>query len=84
VVSVLGAPAHPYTAGLLASTVHNQPIGGDINAIPGSPPDLRRLPQGCSFAPHCVRRMAECHRAQPQPRFPGPDRMAACLAMADA
>jgi peptide/nickel transport system ATP-binding protein len=41
VAPVLGAPAHPYTQGLLASTVHNQFIGGDIDAIPGRPPDLR-------------------------------------------
>lgn len=83
-VPVLGAPAHPYTAGLLASTVHNQPIGADIDAIPGSPPDLRRLPPGCSFAPRYVRRMAECRRTQPPPRVPEPGRMAACLAVADA
>jgi oligopeptide/dipeptide ABC transporter ATP-binding protein len=49
---------HPYTAGLLASTVHGQPRERDIDAIPGSPPDLRRLPPGCSFAPRCPRRTA--------------------------
>ena len=84
VMSVLGAPAHPYAQRLLASMVHNQSIGGDIDAIIGSPPDLRQLPQGCSFAPRCVRRMAECRRTQPLPRVPGPGRMAACLAVADA
>jgi peptide/nickel transport system ATP-binding protein len=39
-----------YTAGLLASIVRGQPRERDIDAIPGSPPDLRRLPPGCSFA----------------------------------
>jgi peptide/nickel transport system ATP-binding protein len=63
VAQVLSAPAHPYTAGLLASTVHGQPRGRDIDAIPGSPPDLRRLPQGCSFAPRCARRTADCRLA---------------------
>jgi len=53
VADVLRAPAHPYTAGLLASTVHDQAPDQDIAAIPGSPPDLRRLPPGCSFAPRC-------------------------------
>jgi peptide/nickel transport system ATP-binding protein len=81
VAEVLGMPAHPYTAGLLASTVHGQPVGRDIEAIPGSPPDLRRLPEGCSFAPRCARRTAECRRTVPPPRFPGPDHMAACLAV---
>src|ERR1700740_37204 len=60
VAEILSAPAHPYTIGLLASAVHGQPRGRDIDAIPGSPPDLRRLPQGCSFAPRCARRVADC------------------------
>jgi peptide/nickel transport system ATP-binding protein len=80
----LQAPAHPYTAGLLASTVHGQPRERDIDAIPGSPPDLRRLPPGCSFAPRCPRRTADCRRAVPEPRFPEPGHMAACLAVMGA
>ena len=81
VARVLQAPAHPYTAGLLASTVHGQPRNRDIDAIPGSPPDLRRLPPGCSFAPRCPRRIADCGRAVPAPRFPEPGHMAACFAV---
>jgi peptide/nickel transport system ATP-binding protein len=83
VAQILSAPEHPYTAGLLASTVHGQPRDRDIDAIPGSPPDLRRLAQGCSFAPRCPRRMAECRVVVPQPRFPAPGRMAACHGVAD-
>src|SRR5204862_1321732 len=75
---LLKAPVHPYTAGLLAPTVHGQPPDRDIDAIPGSPPDLRRLPPGCSFAPRCPRRIADCRRAVPEPRFTEPGRMAAC------
>jgi peptide/nickel transport system ATP-binding protein len=81
VAQVLGAPKHPYTAGLLASTVQGQRRGRDIDAIPGSPPDLRRLPQGCSFALRCPRRMADCRVRVPEPRFPAPGRMVACLAV---
>ena len=81
---MLQAPAHPYTAGLLASTVHGQPRGRDIDAIPGSPPDLRRLPPGCSFAPRCPRRTAGCRRAVPEPRLPEPSHMAACFAVMGA
>jgi peptide/nickel transport system ATP-binding protein len=83
VAQILSAPEHPYTAGLLASTVHGQPRDRDIDAIPGSPPDLRRLAQGCSFAPRCPRRMADCRVVVPQPRFPAPGRMAACHGVAD-
>ena len=81
---VLQAPAHPYTAGLLASTVHGQPRERDIEAIPGSPPDLRRLPPGCSFAPRCPRRTAECRHAVPEPCLPEPGHMAACFAVTGA
>src|SRR5439155_631372 len=80
----LKTPAHPYTAGLLASTVHGQPRERDIDAIPGSPPDLRRLPPGCSFAPRCPRRIADCRRAVPEPRLIATGRMAACFAVAEA
>ena len=81
---ILQQPAHPYTAGLLASTVHAQPRERDIAAIPGSPPDLRRLPPGCSFAPRCPRRAVGCRRAVPEPRFPEPGHMAACFAVTGA
>jgi peptide/nickel transport system ATP-binding protein len=84
VARVLQAPAHPYTAGLLASTVHGQLRERDIDAIPGSPPDLRRLPPGCSFAPRCPRRTNECRRAVPDARFPEPGHMAACFAVTGA
>ena len=80
---VLRAPAHPYTAGLLASTVHDQPPEEDIAAIPGSPPDLRRLPPGCSFAPRCSLAMAACRQGFPDPVYPAPGRMARCLRVAD-
>jgi len=84
VARILQSPAHPYTAGLLASTVHGQPRERDIDAIPGSPPDLRRLLPGCSFAPRCPRRTVDCRRTLPEPRCPEPGHMAACLAVMGA
>jgi peptide/nickel transport system ATP-binding protein len=44
---------HPYTQGLLRSF---PPLTGPLTrltGIPGSPPDLRDLPQGCRFHPRC-------------------------------
>ncbi|MDB5402105.1 MAG: peptide/nickel transport system ATP-binding protein [Acetobacteraceae bacterium] len=79
VADVLANPLHPYTQGLLASTVHGQPRDQDINAIPGSPPDLRRLPTGCAFAPRCVQVMAECRAGVPEERRPLAGRMARCI-----
>ena len=81
VAEVLSNPLHPYTIGLLASTVHGQPRDRDIDAIRGSPPDMRHLPPGCSFAPRCSQRVAACLTVVPELRFPSRDRMAACLAV---
>jgi peptide/nickel transport system ATP-binding protein len=62
---VLLNPQHPYTLGMLASTVHGQDRTRDIEAIPGSPPDMRDPPPGCSFAPRCKYVHAECSEAMP-------------------
>ncbi len=79
VADVLNDPRHPYTAGLLASTVHGHDKGRDIDAIPGSPPDMRRLSAGCSFAPRCSRRTGACLSALPEAQFPAPGRTVACI-----
>jgi peptide/nickel transport system ATP-binding protein len=81
VTRLLTAPMHPYTRGLLASTVHGQPRDRDIDAIPGSPPDMRRPPPGCGFEPRCPIRRGVCGGAVPAPRHPEPGRMAACVAV---
>jgi peptide/nickel transport system ATP-binding protein len=81
VAQVLASPRHPYTQGLLASTVHGQARDEDIDAIPGSPPDLRLLPRGCAFEPRCPRRIGACREAVPPERYPAPGRMAACIAL---
>jgi len=84
VADVLHAPLHPYTQGLLASTVHGQSREQDIEAIPGSPPDLRRLPAGCAFAPRCGLVQPECHAAVPVPRYLVGGRMARCVRVAQS
>src|ERR1700674_707225 len=62
---VLSSPSHPYTLGMLASTVNMAARDRDIEAIPGAPPDLRRLPPGCSVAPRCKYDGPECTAALP-------------------
>jgi len=76
---VLLRPSHPYTIGMLASTVHGQARDADIEAIPGSPPDLRRLPPGCSFAPRCRYADAECRSAVPPATAVAPGRLVRCF-----
>ena len=53
VEQMVDAPRHPYSRGLLASTVHGGMHGRRLEAIPGSPPDLAETPTACSFAPRC-------------------------------
>ena len=61
------APRHPYTLGLLGSMpVLAGATGRRLPSIPGSPPSLARLPQGCAFAPRCTFAEQRC-RAEPPP-----------------
>ena len=62
---VIRDPRHPYTAGLLSSTVHGGRRGGVLEAIPGAPPDLAALPPGCAFAPRCSLVEDACRTADP-------------------
>jgi peptide/nickel transport system ATP-binding protein len=76
---VLLAPRHPYTIGM----VHGEMRDKDIEAIPGSPPDLRRLPPGCSFAPRCRHAVAACAAAVPASLAVAPGHFAACIRAGD-
>jgi len=84
VEAVIETPAHPYTKGLLASTVHGALRGQRLQAIPGSPPDLTRLSPGCTFAPRCSRAADACLATDPAAVWLGPQHMARCLWPADA
>jgi peptide/nickel transport system ATP-binding protein len=61
--SVLRAPRHPYTQGLLRSLPARSEPGRDLEQIPGSTPSLSNLPAGCAFAPRCARADAACQIA---------------------
>ncbi|KJL31926.1 ABC transporter ATP-binding protein [Microbacterium azadirachtae] len=58
--AVLGAPAHPYTAGLLRSSSFNREPGVPLIPIPGRPPSLLAPPVGCVFADRCPDAMDIC------------------------
>jgi oligopeptide transport system ATP-binding protein len=54
-------PAHPYTQALLRSVPRLDDDGRDaFVSIRGVPPDLTRLPPGCSFAPRCDHVIDRC------------------------
>ena len=59
-------PRHPYTLGLLRSVPRlDEPRRGRLAPIEGQPPDLTRLPPGCSFVPRCVFRVERCTAERP-------------------
>jgi peptide/nickel transport system ATP-binding protein len=76
---VMKAPSHPYTQGLLHSTVHGGMRGQPLQTIPGTPPNLAALPLGCAFAPRC-RYVQEACRGGDIPVIMKPDgAMARCV-----
>jgi peptide/nickel transport system ATP-binding protein len=62
---VFDAPLHPYSIGLLDAFPSIRGPRVPLTGIPGSPPDLARLPEGCRFAPRCPKVMARCLASQP-------------------
>jgi len=60
-------PLHPYTRGLLRSSVlpSGAQRGTRLAAIPGSMPRLDEMPSGCRFHPRCSLATAECSERAP-------------------
>jgi peptide/nickel transport system ATP-binding protein len=77
--AIIRAPQHPYTQGLLASTVHGALRGRRLEAIPGAPPNLAALPPGCAFAPRCRYVEPACTAAVPDETWLDNARMVRCI-----
>lgn len=59
-------PQHPYTQGLRGAFPSLVSERGRRQGIPGSPPDLRRLPTGCAFNPRCSEAIELCSQVRPE------------------
>jgi peptide/nickel transport system ATP-binding protein len=78
--SVVRAPAHPYTQGLLAARADRTLDEGErLVVIPGRPPDLARLPDDCTFAPRCGYARTVCEAAVPAEIVVGNGHRARCV-----
>lgn len=71
------SPLHPYTKKLLQA-IPRHDVKRTLVEIPGSPPQLDNLPQGCSFYPRCDKRSDICLTAFPEPREIEPDHVVWC------
>jgi peptide/nickel transport system permease protein len=56
---------HPYSDGLLHSFPALRGERRELSGIPGSPPDLRGMPSGCSFHPRCPHAFDRCKTEVP-------------------
>ena len=63
--SVLSEPQHPYTRVLIDSVPKAEHAERRLFQIEGQPPNLSRLPPGCSFAERCSFATATCHAEEP-------------------
>src|SRR5437660_8096802 len=72
-------PRHPYTLGLLRSVPRlDEPRRAKLQPISGQPPDLSRLPVGCSFAPRCAFAIDRCREEEPGLEPVAADHLSAC------
>jgi peptide/nickel transport system ATP-binding protein len=74
-------PLHPYTRGLLESVPSYAANRGKtrLATIPGSVPELSKLPPGCRFVDRCARAQADCSLADPPLFAFAGARSAACI-----
>jgi oligopeptide/dipeptide ABC transporter, ATP-binding protein, C-terminal domain len=63
---VFDHPEHPYTWSLLRSVPRvDERRHERLISIEGMPPDLSRLPSGCTFHPRCQFKVERCSREEP-------------------
>jgi len=77
--ALLRAPLHPYTQGLIRSQPGAGAPQAELPSIPGQPPSLADLPQGCRFHPRCAYVVAHCREVRPPLAEAGEERWSACL-----
>ena len=79
VADVIKKPAHPYTQGLLSSTVNSESKGKRLEVIGGSPPDMSKLFEGCAFSPRCKKVIDQCWHQKPAPESLSTNQTASCF-----
>ena len=65
VFAIFESPKHPYTMGLLRSSLRPDRHAVQFETIEGEVPSLIDLPSGCHFHPRCTYSMEKCGREEP-------------------
>jgi oligopeptide/dipeptide ABC transporter ATP-binding protein len=81
VVTLFDASRHPYTQQLLRCIPRLNDAAGPMPTIPGLPPQIGKLPPGCSFEPRCGMAEGRCGGERP-PIWREHGHMAACWRVA--
>lgn len=76
--AIARASKNPYTKALLESSPTPEMKGSPLTLIPGAPPNLLRLPGGCSFNPRCSYAQERCLKERPGLTSVGPGHVSAC------
>jgi peptide/nickel transport system ATP-binding protein len=76
---VINAPAHPYTAGLMAAIPDIGEERERLNQIDGAMPRLNAIPSGCAYNPRCPRAFERCTTQRPELQAAGATRAACWL-----
>ena len=79
VQEVIHQPAHPYTAGLMASIPDMDTDRERLNQIDGAMPRLNAIPSGCAFNPRCGQKVPRCTQERPELMTAGATRAACWL-----
>ncbi len=80
--TIFDRPQHPYTQGLLEAfpSLHGPRV--PLTGIPGNPPDLSAVPDGCRFHPRCPYAIDKCTEIAPD-LYPLADTLVRCLRRED-
>jgi oligopeptide/dipeptide ABC transporter ATP-binding protein len=76
---LFAAPRHPYTHALVTSIPRlDSPTMSRLPTIPGAPPAIWDIPEGCAFAPRCSAAIDICRTTEPSLEEIVVDHRAAC------
>ncbi|MGH7155585.1 MAG: oligopeptide/dipeptide ABC transporter ATP-binding protein, partial [Acetobacteraceae bacterium] len=78
IADVFRRSAHAYTRGLIGSVPTGLGARHPLTSIPGVPPSLSNMPDGCRFAPRCDLATEVCHLRPPALSEISPGHLSAC------